>query len=205
MKKQLAVVFGIAMLLTVSVAASIDLSQTADAAKAKGTTTQKYDSATKSLVCGDKLCSETDSKPKMKDSDSMTPSSMNMHVMIERMDKIHEKHQQHIIQSWESMTIDKQSMMYQKMQKMMEKTESMEMSEYIKMMSNMDKKDHDKNMHDDSDEKHKTAQHLAKQHLETFDELDFDVFTNQEWDRLYESHSQEIAVHWPDGRTTVDI
>ena len=48
MKKQLAVVFSIAILLTVSIVASIDLSQTADAAKAKGTTVQKYGSATKS-------------------------------------------------------------------------------------------------------------------------------------------------------------
>lgn len=52
--------FSIAILLTVTVVASVDLSQTADAAKAKGTTTQKYGSATKSLVCGDKLCSEVE-------------------------------------------------------------------------------------------------------------------------------------------------
>ena len=43
------------------------------------------------------------------------------------------------------------------------------------------------------------------QHLETFDELDFDVFTNQKWDRLKESHSEDITVHWPDGRITEGI
>ena len=42
-------------------------------------------------------------------------------------------------------------------------------------------------------------------HLETFDNLDFDVFTNQKWDRLHESHSEDIIVHWPDGRITVGI
>jgi len=47
--------FSIAILLTVIVVASIDLSQTADTVKAKGTTTTKYGSATKSQVCGDKL------------------------------------------------------------------------------------------------------------------------------------------------------
>ncbi|RDJ32224.1 MAG: polyketide cyclase [Crenarchaeota archaeon] len=54
-------------------------------------------------------------------------------------------------------------------------------------------------------EKYKIAEQLANQHLETFDELDFDVFTNQQWQRLHESHSQDIVVHWPDGRTTEGI
>ena len=54
-------------------------------------------------------------------------------------------------------------------------------------------------------ERYKMAEQLASQHLKTFDELDFDVFTNQKWDRLHESHSQDIVVHWPDGRTTVGI
>jgi hypothetical protein len=36
-------------------------------------------------------------------------------------------------------------------------------------------------------------------HLKTFDELDFDVFSNQKWDRLKESHAQNIKVFWPDG------
>jgi len=54
-------------------------------------------------------------------------------------------------------------------------------------------------------EKYKIAERLAMQHLETFDELDFDVFTNQKWDRLHESHSQDVIVHWPDGRTTEGI
>lgn len=58
MNKQLAVVFSMAILLSVTVVASVDLLQTADAAKAKGTTTQKYGLATKSKVCGDKLCSD---------------------------------------------------------------------------------------------------------------------------------------------------
>jgi hypothetical protein len=43
---------------------------------------------------------------------------------------------------------------------------------------------------------------LASTHIATFDTLDFDVFTNQKWDRLRESHSQDILVHWPDGHTT---
>ena len=54
-------------------------------------------------------------------------------------------------------------------------------------------------------EKYKLAEQLATKHLETFDNLDFDVFTNQKWDRLKESHSDGIVVHWPDGHQTVGI
>lgn len=42
-------------------------------------------------------------------------------------------------------------------------------------------------------------------HLTRFDSLDFDVFSNQKWDRLHESHSADILVHWPDGHTTTGI
>ena len=38
--------------------------------------------------------------------------------------------------------------------------------------------------------------------LATFDTLDFDVSTHQKWDRLKESHSEDVLVHWPDGHTT---
>jgi hypothetical protein len=42
-------------------------------------------------------------------------------------------------------------------------------------------------------------------HLITFDELDFDVFTHAEWNRLGESHAKSIRVHWPDGHFTDGI
>ena len=38
--------------------------------------------------------------------------------------------------------------------------------------------------------------------LKTFDALDFDVFSNQKWDRFKESHAQDIKVYWPDGHVT---
>ena len=44
-----------------------------------------------------------------------------------------------------------------------------------------------------------------REHLEIFDELDFDVFTHQEWERLGESHAPNIRVHWPDGHFTDGI
>jgi SnoaL-like polyketide cyclase len=43
------------------------------------------------------------------------------------------------------------------------------------------------------------------EHLNTFDVLDFEVFSNQQWDRLHESHADDVIVHWPDGRTTIGI
>jgi hypothetical protein len=41
--------------------------------------------------------------------------------------------------------------------------------------------------------------------LATFDTLDFDVYSNQKWDRLGESHASDIVVTWPDGHETVGI
>ncbi len=46
---------------------------------------------------------------------------------------------------------------------------------------------------------YKTAQAIAAANLKTFDTLDFDVFSNQKWDRLAESHAKDIVVYWPDG------
>jgi hypothetical protein len=47
--------------------------------------------------------------------------------------------------------------------------------------------------------------HAERAHLRTFDELDFDVFTHQQWSRLGESHAPNIRVHWPDGHYTDGI
>jgi hypothetical protein len=53
--------------------------------------------------------------------------------------------------------------------------------------------------------RYKKAEAIAKAHIAAFDTLDFDVFTNQKWDRLKESHSKDIAVYWPDGHVTHGI
>ena len=46
---------------------------------------------------------------------------------------------------------------------------------------------------------------LIRDHLKTFDELDYTVFSNQEWNRLHESHSKNVRVFWPDGHLTEGI
>lgn len=43
------------------------------------------------------------------------------------------------------------------------------------------------------------------QNLATFDTLDFEVYSNQDWDRLGESHAENILVHYPDGSTTTGL
>jgi SnoaL-like polyketide cyclase len=46
------------------------------------------------------------------------------------------------------------------------------------------------------------AERAVAGHITTFDTLDFVVFTQQQWERLHESHSQDVKVHWPDGHVT---
>jgi hypothetical protein len=51
-----------------------------------------------------------------------------------------------------------------------------------------------------TDEKARVAKDIA-----TFDELDFVVFSNQQWTRLHESHDKDVIVNWPDGHHTNGI
>jgi hypothetical protein len=47
------------------------------------------------------------------------------------------------------------------------------------------------------DEERRVAANLAN-----FDDLDFNAFTKQDWDRFHRTHTQDVVVHWPDGHTT---
>src|SRR5438132_8034731 len=51
-----------------------------------------------------------------------------------------------------------------------------------------------------SDNQQRVARNIA-----TFDDLDFNVFSNQKWDELKKSHAASIVVHWPDGHETRGI
>ncbi|OCP38048.1 ester cyclase [Ensifer sp. LC163] len=53
--------------------------------------------------------------------------------------------------------------------------------------------------------KYQAGEKTIAKNLATFDTLDFDVYTNQKWDRLHESHAKDILVHYPDGHTTKGI
>ena len=45
---------------------------------------------------------------------------------------------------------------------------------------------------------------LAK-NLANFDDLDFHVYTGQQWENFHRSHAEDIVVHYPDGHTTKGI
>lgn len=49
--------------------------------------------------------------------------------------------------------------------------------------------------------------HTAEQaqNLETFDDLDFRVYSGQLWDEFPKSHAADIVVHYPDGATTTGL
>lgn len=49
------------------------------------------------------------------------------------------------------------------------------------------------------------ANELISKYLQTFDTLDYTVFSNRDWKRLHESHAKDIIVHFPDGHTEVGI
>jgi hypothetical protein len=52
---------------------------------------------------------------------------------------------------------------------------------------------------------HEKQAPAVERNLGVFDTLDFDVFSNQKWDRLHESHAKDIVVTWPDGHETKGI
>ena len=136
MNKQLTVVFSIAILLTVTVVASIDLNQTADAAKSKGNSLTEVGSK---KVCGDRLCSEIPPEEKKTTTKSpvTTTTSNDIDSLFERMDSVHKKHQSEMSQMWKSMTPQDQSKMFQNMEQMIGKMESIDTSEHMKMMGKM--------------------------------------------------------------------
>src|SRR5437016_679497 len=52
---------------------------------------------------------------------------------------------------------------------------------------------------------HEKQAPAVEKNLKVFDTLDFDVFSNQKWDRLHESHAKDIVVTWPDGHESKGI
>jgi hypothetical protein len=46
---------------------------------------------------------------------------------------------------------------------------------------------------------------VLARNLANFDDLDFRVYTGQQWQDLHKSHAADIVVHWPDGHETKGI
>ena len=49
------------------------------------------------------------------------------------------------------------------------------------------------------------AEARIKANLANFDDLDYNVFTNEKWSELHRSHAHDITVYWPDGHSTKGI
>lgn len=41
-----------------------------------------------------------------------------------------------------------------------------------------------------------------ERNLKNFDDLDFRVYTGQQWQDFHKSHTKDVVVHWPDGHVT---
>lgn len=48
----------------------------------------------------------------------------------------------------------------------------------------------------------KATEAQEQKNLANFDDLDFNVYSNQKWDEFHKSHSPDIVVHYPDGHIT---
>ena len=118
--------------------------QDAEAAKASGTQIKKHGSATRDTVCGDQLCSEATGQQTLSMPDS------EFHLLLDRMDKVHEKHQSQMMEKWKSMSYEQQAKMIEKMSKKVSKMESMDMTEHMSEMETMMKDGH----HDKKTKKH---------------------------------------------------
>ena len=51
----------------------------------------------------------------------------------------------------------------------------------------------------------KATEAEQQKNLANFDDLDFNVYSNQRWDELGKSHAADIVVHYPDGHTTTGL
>ena len=125
------------MAITFSVVTiSITDFQYSEATKASGTHTQKYGSATKNLVCGDQLCVKFSEQQK-----SVSVPISEFNSLLDKMDSIHEDHQNQMLQKWQSLSFEEQTKMIAMMNEKITKMESMDMSQHMSEMKNMMKKD----------------------------------------------------------------
>ena len=140
-KATLVAITTIAVLFATIMTVPVDFTQSADAMQATGVKNSQYGEATKNKVCGDRLCSEIPPEErhvtKQKVDSVKNPTQTNLNELMNRMDKIHEKHQTQMMQMWQTMNSQEQSKMIQKMTAMIEKMENMDMTQHMTMMKNM--------------------------------------------------------------------
>lgn len=47
-----------------------------------------------------------------------------------------------------------------------------------------------------------TGKDAVAEHIKTFDDLDFERFSKQDWEGFHKSHTDDVTVIWPDGHET---
>jgi len=124
-----------------------DMTQTADAAKAKGVKNQQYGQATNTKVCGDRLCTSEDFTKEgiKKEIASTGKSSIDSNVAMSKMERLFDLHRIQLLSAWDSLTDSEKSQMLKMFDKIYEKMQSMSFSDHMNHMSKMmmDDKHHD--------------------------------------------------------------
>ena len=114
-----------------------DLIQTADAAKAEGIKNQQYGKATKSKVCGDRLCTPEDFKDGEKVYSGTTSTPVSLQAMLAKMDRLFQLHINQATDAWDTLSHSEKSHMMKMIDKMYEKMQSMDFRSHMKHMSSM--------------------------------------------------------------------
>jgi archaellin len=116
-----------------------DVTQTADAAKAKGVKNQQYGQATNTIVCGDRLCTSEDFTKEgiKKEIAPIGQSSINSNVAMDKMERLFDLHRMQLLSAWDSLTDSEKFWMLKMFDEMYEKMQSMIFSDHMKHMSKM--------------------------------------------------------------------
>jgi hypothetical protein len=116
-----------------------DMTQTADAAKAKGIKNQQYGQATSNKVCGDRLCTAEDfTKEGTKKEIAPTgKSSISSSIAMSKMERLFELHRVQLLSAWDSMSDSEKSHMMKMFDRMYEKMQSMDFKDHMKHMKKM--------------------------------------------------------------------
>ncbi len=129
----------VAIVLSMAIAIPSDLTQTADAVKAKGVKNNQYGAETKTKVCGDRLCTPSDftKHGERKDIIPTGESTISSQIIMSKMQRLMDLHRSQLLTALESMDDSEKSHLMKMMDKMYEKMKSMDFRDHMKKMSKM--------------------------------------------------------------------
>ena len=129
----------VAIVLSLAITIPTDLSQTADATKAKGVKNSQYGKATETKVCGDRLCTPDDFT-KHGTKKIIVPTgkdSVSSDIAMSKMERLFELHRMQLLSAWDSLEDSEKSHMLKMFDKMYEQMQSMNFNDHMKHMSKM--------------------------------------------------------------------